>query len=117
MGKDQAEQLKRADDLLLGALSDESNGWIQVGNVLESPMVTAMATGFGDMAEAFRDIAPGTESDDNPNGITYLEALANWIMYGCPIGEVPTPKVTALVAAAAEFKRKRRHPWGMGKVH
>ena len=117
VGKDQAEQLKRADDLLLGALSDESNGWIQVGNVLESPMVTAMATGFGDMAEAFRDIAPGTESDDNPNGITYLEALANWIMYGCPIGEVPTPKVTALVAAAAEFKRKRRHPWGMGKVH
>ena len=119
------EQLRLADDLLLAALSDQSNGWIVKKDVLQSPLVTAMATGFGDMAVAFREMAPGTQSDDNPQGITYLACLVNWIQIGCPIG---LPKLAALAvtaggAAAAmapepeQEARKRRYPWGMGKVH
>jgi hypothetical protein len=125
VGDHQKEQLQKADDLLLAALCDEANGWIVKRNVLQSPLVTAMATGFGDMAEAFREMAPDTESDQNPRGITYLACLVNWIQIGCPIGE---PKVEALsvtaggaaVAMAPEPElspRKKRFPWGMGKVH
>jgi hypothetical protein len=101
------EQRERADRLLMHALADERNGWISNRNVLQSPLVTAMATGFGEMAVAFRDTAPGT-------GITYLAALTNWIMYGCPIGEMEAEEV---MAAAEEHRENRRHPWGMGKVH
>jgi hypothetical protein len=125
VGKDQKEQLQKADDLLLAALSDEANGWIVKRNVLQSPLVTAMATGFGDMAEAFREMAPGTGSDDNPNGITYLACLVNWIQIGCPIGApkaeavaVSAGAAAAVMAAEEEPKpRPYRHPWGMGKVH
>jgi hypothetical protein len=124
VGNNIDEQLRLADDLLLAALSDQANGWIVKKNVLQSPLVTAMATGFGDMAEAFREMAPGTQTDGNPQGITYLACLVNWIQIGCPIG---LPKLAALAVAAGaaaaiapepeQEARKRRYPWGMGKVH
>jgi hypothetical protein len=117
VGDDQKEQLQKADDLLLGALSDETNGWIVKGNVLKSPMVTAMATGFGDMAEAFREIAPGSTSDANSKDLTYLAGLANWIQAGCPIRPIETEMRTEATAKAQTEPRKYRHPWGMGKVH
>jgi len=101
---------------LLAALSDETNGWIVKRNVLQSPMVTAMATGFGDMAEAFREIAPGTVSDANPKGLTYLACLVNWIQVACPIGPIK-PEMLAAAKAAIPQPRMYRHPWGMGKVH
>ena len=74
VGDNQKEQLREADDLLLKALSDEANGWIVKRDVLKSPMVTAMATGIGDMADAFREIAPNAESDDGKS-LTYLACL------------------------------------------
>lgn len=114
------EQLRRADDLLLAALSDPANGWVVKGNILQSPLVTSMATGYGDMAEAFREHAPGAVYDpaDYPDGITYLACLVNWIQAGCPIGEAEQRAVAAAVEAEPEPEpRKRRHPWGMGKVH
>ena len=104
------DQLRKADDALLGALSDQVNGWIVKRDVLQSPMVTSMATGFGDMAVAFREIAPNT------SGKTYLACLVNWIQAGCPIGETEQ-KALALAAAPKEDQAKRRFPWGMGKVH
>jgi ribosome-associated toxin RatA of RatAB toxin-antitoxin module len=124
VGKDKEEQLRKADDLLLAALSNKTNGWIVNKNVLQSPLVTAMATGFGDMAEAFREIAPGTVSDDAPHGLTYLACLVNWIQVGCPIG-LEKPKALAVAAGVGAapalepeaVRRKRRFPWGMGKVH
>jgi hypothetical protein len=108
VGDNKAEQLKKADALLLGALSDEVNGWIVKGNSMQSPLVTAMATGFGDMAEAYREIAPGS------GGLTYLACLVNWIEAFCPIGP-PSPKMVAHVMQTRQ--RIKRYPWGMGKVH
>ncbi len=119
IGDDQKDQLREADDLLLAALSDESNGWVVKRNILQSPLVTAMATGYGDMAEAFREIAPGTESDAKPKGLTYLACLVNWIQIGCPIIPIK-PKLLGLAAAAIEPEPeplKLGFPWGMGKVH
>jgi hypothetical protein len=120
VGDDIPGQLQKADDALLAALSEPSNGWIVKGNVLQSPLVTSMATGYGDMAEAFREHAPGAVYDpsDYPDGITYLACLVNWIQAYCPIGEEAQKKVAMAVAAEpAPEPRKRRHPWGMGKVH
>jgi len=120
VGDNLPEQLRKADDLLLGAISDPANGWIAKGNILQSPMVTSMATGYGDMAEAFREIAPSATSDpdDYPGGITYLGCLVNWIQAGCPIGDAEQKALALAVAAEPEPEaRKRRHPWGMGKVH
>jgi hypothetical protein len=119
IGDDQKDQLREADDLLLAALSDESNGWVVKRNILQSPLVTAMATGYGDMDEAFREIAPGTESDAKPKGLTYLACLVNWIQIGCPIIPIK-PKLLGLAAAAIEPEPeplKLGFPWGMGKVH
>ncbi|HTS25713.1 MAG TPA: LodA/GoxA family CTQ-dependent oxidase [Bryobacteraceae bacterium] len=120
VGDNLPEQLRKADDLLLAALSDPANGWIVKGNILQSPLVTSMATGWGDMAEAFREHAPGAACDpkDYPDGITYLACLVNWIQAGCPIGEAEQKAIALAVAAEPEPEpRKRRHPWGMGKVH
>jgi hypothetical protein len=103
------EQLRKADDALLSALSDPVNGWVVKRNVLQSPLVTSMATGFGDMAEAFREIAPRT------SGKTYLACLLNWIQLGCPVGDVEVK--AALLEAAKAPAKKRPFPWGMGKVH
>ncbi|MFZ1005274.1 MAG: LodA/GoxA family CTQ-dependent oxidase [Candidatus Sulfotelmatobacter sp.] len=115
VGDNQKEQLREADDLLLKALSDEASGWIVKRNVLESPMVTAMATGVGDMADAFREIAPNAESDDGKS-LTYLACLVNWIQAGCPIeGDLRAKAV--LAAAPLRPPRPFRYPWGMGKVH
>jgi hypothetical protein len=90
------------------------------GNILKSPMVTSMATGYGYMAQAYRDIAPGAVYDptDYKDGMTYLACLVNWIQAGCPIG-VAAQKAFALEVAAEPVveARKIRHPWGMGKVH
>jgi hypothetical protein len=107
--------LREADDLLLKALSDEANGWIVKRNVLESPMVTAMASGVGDMADAFREIAPNAESDDGKS-LTYLACLVNWIQAGCPI-EGDLRAKAAVAAAPLRPPRPFRYPWGMGKVH
>jgi hypothetical protein len=120
IGDNLPEQLRKADDLLLAAISEPANGWIVKGNILQSPMVTSMATGYGDMAEAFRELAPGAVYDaaDYPDGITYLACLVNWIQAGCPIGEDEQKAMAMAVAAEPELEaRQRRHPWGMGKVH
>ena len=115
VGENQKEQLREADDLLLKALSDEANGWIVKRDVLKSPMVTAMATGVGDMADAFREIAPNAESDDGKS-LTYLACLVNWIQAGCPI-EGDLRAKAAVAAAPLRPPRPFRYPWGMGKVH
>jgi hypothetical protein len=115
VGDNQKEQLREADDLLLKALSDEANGWIVKRDVLKSPMVTAMATGIGDMADAFREIAPNAESDDGKS-LTYLACLVNWIQAGCPI-EGDLRAKAAVAAAPLRPPRPFRYPWGMGKVH
>jgi hypothetical protein len=115
VGDNQKEQLREADNLLLRALSNETNGWIVKRNVLESPLVTAMATGYGDMADAYREIAPGAESDDGKK-FTYLACLVNWIQAGCPIeGDLREKAVLAI--APLRPPRPFRYPWGMGKVH
>ena len=58
-------------------------------------------------------------------GITYLACLVNWIQIGCPIS-LPKPVALAVTAGGAAAAmapepeldaRKRRYPWGMGKVH
>lgn len=122
VGKDIDAQLKKADDLLMGALSDPANGWVVKRNVLQSPLVTSMATGFGEMAEAFREMAPGANYDASEYqfGPTYLACLVDWIEAGCPIGaEPPKAKATRELAveASEEPPKKKRFPWGMGKVH
>ena len=120
VGENIAEQLRQADDAFLAALSDPANGWIRKGDILQSPLVTSMATGFGDMAEAFREHAPGAtyDPDEYKDGMTYLACLVNWIQEGCPIGEEAQKLVAMAVAAEPSLEaRKRRHPWGMGKVH
>jgi hypothetical protein len=115
VGDSQKEKLREADDFLLRALSDESNGWIVKRNVLLSPLVTAMASGFGDMAEDFREIAPNAISD-NGKSLTYLACLVNWIQAGCPI-EGDLREKALLAAAPPRPPRPARYPWGMGKVH
>jgi hypothetical protein len=120
VGDNQAEQLREADSLLMGALSYPANGWVVKKNVLQSPLVTAMATGFGDMAEAFRELAPGASFDpaDYLDGMTYLACLVNWIQVGCPTDEGEQKAIAMALAAAPPVEpRKLRHPWGMGKVH
>ncbi len=115
VGDNQGEQLREADNLLLRALSNKTNGWIVKRDVLESPLITAMATGYGDMADAFREIAPGAESHHGKK-LTYLACLVNWIQAGCPI-EGDRLEAAAVAAAPEREPRPPRYPWGMGKVH
>jgi len=120
VGDDKAAQLRRADNLLLKTLSNPVNGWIASKNVLQSPLITAMATGFGQMAEAFREIAPGASYDpaDYVDGMTYLACLVNWIQAGCPVIDAETAAMEMAAAEEAVVEpRKRERIWGMGKVH
>ncbi|HEX4965037.1 MAG TPA: LodA/GoxA family CTQ-dependent oxidase [Thermoanaerobaculia bacterium] len=112
-------QQQRMDDLLLGAISDEANGWIVKGNPAASPLITSLVTGDGEMAQVFRTIAPGTITEQAPLGLTFENIIVQWVQAGCPIGVALQAALPAAFAAAARKPRRRPHrkPYGMGVVH
>src|SRR4029079_5007865 len=57
---------------LMRALSFEENGWIKKYDAAQSPLITDMLSGTGDMAVAFQDIEPDT------GGRTYKEIIVMW---------------------------------------
>ena len=72
-----------------------------------------------DMAEAYREIAPGATYDPSAyvDGMTYLACLVNWIQTGCPVLD-GTEVAMESVAAEKVLERPKKGPiWGMGKVH
>jgi hypothetical protein len=104
-------KLRRANDLLLAALSDEANGWIVKGNAAASPLVTSLVTGDGQMAQAFRTVAPGT------GGLTFENVMVQWVDARCPLSPKKVPPVALEFAAPAPKKKRHRKPYGMGVVH
>jgi hypothetical protein len=106
------------------AISFERNGWITKGNSADSPIVTNMASGNGEMAQAFRNIVPDS------GGLTYKEVLINWIDQGCET-EMGKPKIMAARAVSAVGREtaaalavqgdvapaKRKKLFGNGLVH
>lgn len=107
---------------LMRALSFEENGWIKKYDAAQSPLITDILSGTGDMAVAFQDIEPNT------GGKTYKEVIVMWIDYGCPIeetlakphamtgGTAAAPALESAGSLPAKGKTRRRI-WGNGKVH
>jgi hypothetical protein len=98
---------------LMRALAHEENGWITRGAYLQSPLVTDILAGNGDMAVAFREVAPDS------GGKTYWNILVDWIEAYCPVDE-ETPAAAQLRKAreaARRAKRPKKRIWGMGSIH
>lgn len=96
------------DYVFLGALRNPVNGWIVPGNPGQSPLLTQLLSGNGDMAQAFREyvpdhvIVPNSIDDSTSGPYTYKQILSMWVDAGCPIRGVADTSLTTRKQAAAK---------------
>ena len=100
----------------MAALRNERNGWIKRTKPMESPLVTQLLAGNGDMAQALANTFPnpvsfGQAPGKAPVPMTYKEVVIAWIEGDCPL--VTEPKLRA----AAVIKKPRKRIFGNGPVH
>jgi len=95
---------------LMAALRHEPNGWIKRTKPMESPLVTDLLAGTGDMAQALSTVFPSPTTFGTPP-MTYKEIVIEWISRDCPLSSEPPAR--ALLAA----RKPRKRVLGMGTVH
>jgi hypothetical protein len=101
---------QQSNEALMGALRNEKNGWITRTNPAQSPLVTQLLAGNGDMAKALAVVFPHPTTFGTAP-LSYKEVVVYWIQMDCPT------KSVKLAAASAAAKAKKKRVLGMGRPH